>query len=848
MWSLLLIALAEAGGECTRYSCHGEGIDYGNVCVNKNITQNTVLMQVCQTTTDPHCIVGPEITQNSTCGPEPRPVMEPKLPGENCVKDSGCLSGNCASGKCQGQPLGEFCTSHGDCNVGNYCAQDGKCKTQKGQGQACRSDFECVNTMACNRTYYDEGTCVSYYSLENGQTVGMCLTWNGQGVTNLCKSGGCEETIFDENGTGKCIEEIINPNYGKPCEKDNDCIGTGNKTLVSGSCKCGMDKEGYKYCDTFTGDPPSKIKRSLLLKHVNSPAIKSCQTLGRFDEYCLEKTLSSVERFQLARNDLLAEDYGRYQGNDDCTKVIYNQKYFGLSENDFECKAYSCGGSDWKDGVCIAYNEGDNTFYSKGCPNNSHDSYCDSELAASDKFLNVTCGQAPEPSPKYPGESCSNDTQCISGNCANGVCKGKPKAGTCSHNKDCDPGLYCSFNDNCTELIPAGSSGCISDFECALGAFCNTTSGQIGNHPCVPYFSGKIGDPVPPPQSSISIGSGFSYACESATYNSTSGTCVSAPKSSSFPIECTNSEKDCKVDSSFQGTCSCGMNPYAKKYCSPMTGDPPGALLIDELKKIDHTNNTFCNTERRYSVECLMKAAGEQKLNPDFVYLRIYNFTNFARYHENDNCTKKAFNKDFWDRVYIPGNWGKETLKNATLEWQIRSSQVIFNLTVDRVIVENHGWYGVALKELSYPVTMQDGEYAVLMLKNHSLFHMNTFNLTTKGGRPMNNTIPTFYGSIVKKTSNGGIMASWTRELETLIDGQTINLVPSARYTLLYAFGKIDSNGTMQPHESTDRGYGNITLYNTFSGNAYIPPNPHHDDSAFGLCNLLSLLLFQVLL
>jgi len=143
---------------------------------------------------------------------------------------------------------------------------------------------------------------------------------------------------------------------------------------------------------------------------------------------------------------------------------------------------------------------------------------------------------------------------------------------------------------------------------------------------------------------------------------------------------------------------------------------------------------------------------------------------------------------------------------------------------------------------------MQDGDYAVLMLKNHSLFHMNTFNLTTKGGRPMNNTIPTFYGSIVKKTSNGGIMASWTRDLETLIDGQTINLVPSARYTLLYAFGKIDSNGTMQPHESTDRGYGNITLYNTFSGNAYIPPNPHHDDSAFGLCNLLSLLLFQVLL
>lgn len=43
-----------------------------------------------------------------------------------------------------------------------------------------------------------------------------------------------------------------------------------------------------------------------------------------------------------------------------------------------------------------------------------------------------------------PGESCSQNNDCITNACVGGVCKGAALNASCAKHEDCDPGLFCS--------------------------------------------------------------------------------------------------------------------------------------------------------------------------------------------------------------------------------------------------------------------------------------------------------------------------------------------------------------------------------------------------------------------
>ena len=162
--------------------------------------------------------------------------------------------------------------------------------------------------------------------------------------------------------------------------------------------------------------------------------------------------------------------------------------------------------------------------------------------------------------------------------------------------------------------------------------------------------------------------------------------------------------------------------------------------------------------------------------------------------------------------------WANETLKDAKLQWQVLTDRVNFNLTVDSGVVTDYDWYGVALKESSDKLSMIDGDYVVVMLKNQSLFHMNTFGYNSNR-RPQNDTMPVIEELSVIKLSSEDLLVNWTRDLGTSVPSQTLKLVSESNYTLLYAYGAIE-NGVMQKHDNSNIGYGNITLSNTFSGEA----------------------------
>ena len=178
---------------------------------------------------------------------------------------------------------------------------------------------------------------------------------------------------------------------------------------------------------------------------------------------------------------------------------------------------------------------------------------------------------------------------------------------------------------------------------------------------------------------------------------------------------------------------------------------------------------------------------------------------------------------------YQAANKGYETLDRATLYWNVSSTQVTFNLTIDPEVHEFYNWFGIGLKDPSDSVSMINADFAVVrnigligVLNNDvTVSQMNTFGYKNNS-RPKNNTDNDLFNITSEfSTYTGKFWASWTRDLNTSTD-ETLNLTEGSTYTLLYAYGTI-KDYAIQPHSSSNRGYGEITLSNDFSGKANIP-------------------------
>ena len=66
------------------------------------------------------------------------------------------------------------CYATEQCDVDFYCTgSPGKCASLLGSGQACYSDFQCMNGLGCNKSFFpsDAGECTAYYSLNVGDRV-----------------------------------------------------------------------------------------------------------------------------------------------------------------------------------------------------------------------------------------------------------------------------------------------------------------------------------------------------------------------------------------------------------------------------------------------------------------------------------------------------------------------------------------------------------------------------------------------------------------------------------------------------------------------------------------------------
>ncbi|CAG9315931.1 unnamed protein product [Blepharisma stoltei] len=656
MWRALLFLSIGVFAVCPKYQCHTGGFNVGPTCAYPTAT-NDIMMQMCDASSQSRvCLVTPQITHNFTCQPfdNTRPIQL-NYPGEFCHSNSQCLSGYCANNACQGQPLGGMCVSHADCNVGLFCNQAGHCIKQLGISNSCNSDWDCQNNLACNRTLYNPGLCLLYYSIANGDAVGMCVTELSEGVSNLCISGSCAQQKPNTNGEGFCQPSIKTVGkFPSKCVGDTDCVGQNTQnTKYTGTCACGMNPTGESYCNSWSGDEPNQIVQEIWVQHVNSVGIANCHTMRRFAPTCLYHTMPPAQIVNYTQNEMMSADLARYQNNDVCTQTIFNRDYYRVSPQSFTCKAYGCDTKNpWATETCLTYQEGSNKFAIKECENKL---YCNTQETLGNEWMNSTCGPAPTVAPAYPGMQCKANSDCLSGKCIGGACRGAIQNDPCNDDYDCNPGLYCyalNMVFRCVPQIPIGQQGCATDYDCVTNAGCNATKEYpIGE--CVAYFSVQLGTEVPCPIS------GTNYLCESGScYNNGKddrGVCVPPPKSVNFGATCQTSNDCMGINSnnqSFVGQCQCGYNPWGYKYCNAFAGDPPGALFVKKVSPLYKLSQiTMCHTALRFNTNCLDMVASMTGANANIYYSALLNFTNFPAYMENDECVRTVINSAFWSRL-----------------------------------------------------------------------------------------------------------------------------------------------------------------------------------------------------
>ena len=118
----------------------------------------------------------------------------------------------------------------------------------------CRNDFDCVSNAMCipaDGVLSTTKACVGYFSQDNGVEVDDCRITGGISLT--CASGFCIDKPND-SPKGTCGPAPYNINRSSnSCTSDDFCAGWDGTKQYLGTCRCGYNAGGFKYCDQFLG-------------------------------------------------------------------------------------------------------------------------------------------------------------------------------------------------------------------------------------------------------------------------------------------------------------------------------------------------------------------------------------------------------------------------------------------------------------------------------------------------------------------------------------------------------------------------------------------------------------------
>lgn len=307
------------------------------------------------------------------------------------------------------------------------------------------------------------------------------------------------------------------------------------------------------------------------------------------------------------------------------------------------CYKYEC--ADLDGSTCISY--ANNTYYLDPC--SSSNEYCSpSSPGTSDSVSCTKITPSTQPS-SYPGEPCSQSTDCVYGACVAKECYTASLA--CTSDAECNPGNYCNNTNSCSAQVALNSTGCTSEASCVNNAFCDYNSTQSK---CLAYYSLPAYTPV------AYCPNGVNSACESGycALDAEASQYLCTPTLTNFwrlPAACSESDNCRSVNlpanfsssDSISTECVCGYNPLANAYCGLFNGDAPALSYFTQLKAWLKTSSIKeCNTARRFSQACY-EAFWDQS-NADKLTLYGTYFQMYPQLIDNSNCVKAIYTSAYW--------------------------------------------------------------------------------------------------------------------------------------------------------------------------------------------------------
>lgn len=313
LW-VLMVSLTYGQQTCYKYKCAESGQLSSGVCLSRS--NGNVYLAECTDYTNSYCPTSFTATTNSSCTTPP-PSVAFAYPGEVCTQASDCKYGSCVNNFCFGQEMLSDCDVHGECNPGFQCANGlGRCFPLLEQGDSgCETEFDCSYNMTC-----DNGNCVPYFSKKSDSWIFNCTNYQ----SDACESGQC---IF-----GYCVNAgKTKGGYPRKCSTQTDCYSDeyenqGIKLYTN--CSCGLNPDGYGYCNLFPGDSYYKEFIDIKKEWISKNLLSKCNTVRRFSRNCMTSHYTKSFAYEFEYKMYRALYYQFIYGADSCVLKLMVPDYY----------------------------------------------------------------------------------------------------------------------------------------------------------------------------------------------------------------------------------------------------------------------------------------------------------------------------------------------------------------------------------------------------------------------------------------------------------------------------------------------------------------------------------------
>ena len=215
---------------------------------------------------------------------------------------------------------------------------------------------------------------------------------------------------------------------------------------------------------------------------------------------------------------------------------------------------------------------------------------------------------------KIPGEACSEDNECLYGECIL-TCGGKDSGADCRVQEECKVGYYC-YNYQCVKQKIEGST-CQSEIECENNLGC-------WRNKCTPYLSFPLG---------YNIGDmAYKHFCKTnfAVFQSTGYVLCASSRMISQYFECSDEVSYCDYladigagqEYPYKLQCQCSYSDSTRRFCPLASQNQTYIDGTDALKEHFKFDASSLHTTRRMFLKSHTKNKKYQLAN---TFPRLYN-------------------------------------------------------------------------------------------------------------------------------------------------------------------------------------------------------------------------------